>query len=114
MERWLEHESLPTRELGTDRPGRCASPVGAGRSAMENTDWHQLEEWRFAYTIAAALERAAREQPKLRIVIVAPPKALGDLRADLHASLKACIEGEIVRDLTGHSVKRIEREHTPR
>jgi len=66
------------------------------------------------HTIAAALERAARKDPGLRVVIVAPSKAPGDLRADLHSSLKARIEGELVRDLTGHPVERIERELTPR
>src|ERR1700745_1242333 len=43
----------PTHEQGTDRPGRAFSSVGAGRSSVTQTDWHQLEEHRFVEQVAA-------------------------------------------------------------
>ena len=107
--RLLEHELPATRELGTDRPGRYPGPAGGGRSAMEETDWHQLEEARFAHTIAETLARAATANSALQIVLVAPPKTLGELRAKLHKSLKQHIVGEITRDLTSHPVAHIEK-----
>ena len=107
--RLLEHELPPTRELGTDRPGRHAGPAGAPRSAVEETDWHHLEETRFAHTVAETLTRAATANSGLQIVLVAPPKTMGELRASVHKSLKQHIVGEITRDLTSHPVPQIEK-----
>jgi protein required for attachment to host cells len=53
----LEQDNPPSREQGTDRPGRASSSVGARRTAIEETDWHQLGEDRFASEIAATLYR---------------------------------------------------------
>src|SRR6476646_1809501 len=36
-----------TSEQGTDAPGRAINSVGARRSAMEQTDWHEQSEQRF-------------------------------------------------------------------
>ena len=47
--RVIDHEEVenpPTREQGTERPGRLNDP-GPGRSAVEQTDWHALEKERF-------------------------------------------------------------------
>jgi protein required for attachment to host cells len=35
-----EHDDPKTHEIGTDKPGRSFNSVGNGRSAMEQTDWH--------------------------------------------------------------------------
>ena len=43
----------------TDAPGRSFSSVGAGRSAYEETDFHQLEEDRFAAETADLLKKRA-------------------------------------------------------
>ena len=43
-----ERDNPPTREQGTDRPGRSSASVGVARSAMEETDWHDIAEERFA------------------------------------------------------------------
>src|SRR5947199_409117 len=34
----------PTREQGSDKPGRTNASVGVNRSAMEQTDWHRQAE----------------------------------------------------------------------
>jgi protein required for attachment to host cells len=52
----------PTHEQGTDRPGRSHASVGPGRSAVESTDWHDLEEHHFARVVAEALEKLVRER----------------------------------------------------
>jgi protein required for attachment to host cells len=59
VERRLLHETPATHDMGTDRPGRTVSGPGGVRSAMEQTDWHHLEEDRFVDTIAAVLAREA-------------------------------------------------------
>jgi protein required for attachment to host cells len=108
VERRLLHEAPPTRELGTDRPGRMSGP-GDARSAMEQTDWHQLEEDHFVDTVAGVLARAAAEDPNLQIAIVLPPKALGHLRAAMSAALQKHVIAEIPKDLTRHPIPDIAR-----
>src|SRR5205085_4845882 len=44
----VEQDDPPTRELGTDRPGRKHGTDGVSRSAIEETDQHQRAEQRFA------------------------------------------------------------------
>ena len=48
-----EQPNPPTRDQGTDAPGRAFASKGAMRSAVETTDWHDVEERRFAASLAA-------------------------------------------------------------
>ena len=100
VERVLEQPDLPTREQGTSAPGRYAS-AGGPKSSMEQTDWHQLSEDRFAHDISAALYRLAHANAYNELVVVAPPKVLGTLRESLHAEVKKRLVAEIAKDLTG-------------
>ena len=108
VERRLLHTAPPTREMGTDRPGRTSGP-GDARSAVEQTDWHQIEEDRFVDTVADVLARAAADDPNLRIAIVLPPKALGHLRAAMSTALQKHVIAEIPKDLTHHPIPDIAR-----
>jgi protein required for attachment to host cells len=99
-----------THEQGTDRPGRAFSSVGGGmRSSMGQTDWHKLEEHRFAEQVAAALERMVRDRGVAALVVVAPPRALADLRKAFHPDVKKKIIAEIDKDLTKHPLDQIEK-----
>jgi protein required for attachment to host cells len=109
VERRLLHPAPPTHEMGTDRPGRTVSGPGNVRSAMEQTDWHQIEEDHFVDTIAGVLARAAADDPDLKIAIVLPPKALGHLRAGMSAALQKHVIAEIPKDLTRHPLPDIAR-----
>ncbi len=107
----LEQENPPTREQGTDRPGRTAgADVDSLRSAMDETDWHQLAEDRFATQIADALYRSAHANRFQRLIIVAPPKVLGTLRKSLHKEVLDRLEAEIPKELATHSVPSIRNE----
>jgi protein required for attachment to host cells len=101
-ERALDQENPPTREQGTDRPGRTPGAAGASRSAVEQTDWHQLAEERFVATVADMLYDMAHAQAFDHLVVVAPPKALGSLRAALHPEVSTRIVAEVAKDLTSH------------
>jgi protein required for attachment to host cells len=46
------------------------------------------------------------------LVVVAPPRTLADLRDAFHADVKACVIGEIHKDLTKHPVGDIEKHLT--
>ena len=92
----------------TDAPGRSFSSVGAGRSAYEETDFHQLEEDRFAAETADLLKKRALNNDFEKLIIVAPPKTLGELRKHYHKEVESRLIGEIDKTLTGHSVEDIE------
>jgi protein required for attachment to host cells len=109
VEHRLLHPAPPTHEMGTDRPGRTVSGPSNVRSAMEQTDWHQIEEDHFVDTIAGVLARAAADDPDLKIAIVLPPKALGHLRAGMSAALQKHVIAEIPKDLTRHPIPDIAR-----
>src|SRR3954471_7257299 len=109
VEQVLERDNPPTREQGTDRPGRSSASVGVARSAMEETDWHNIAEERFAGELADALYRHAQADLFEKLVIIAPPKILGNLRKVLHAEVTARVAAEIPKELTSHPVAEIER-----
>ena len=109
VEQVLERDNPPTREQGTDRPGRSNASVGVARSAMEETDWHNIAEERFAGELADALYRHAHANLFERLVIIAPPKILGNLRKALHAEVADRVAAEIPKELTSHPVAEIER-----
>lgn len=113
VEQVLEHDNPPTREQGTERPGNAAAP-GGQRNAMGETDWHRIEENRFAADIADALYKAAHAGRYSKLVVAAPPKTLGELRKAFHKEVSGRIVAEVNKDLTGHDVGDIEtvlRDH---
>jgi protein required for attachment to host cells len=109
VERVFLDPNPSTHDQGTDKPGRAFSSVGRRRSAIEGTDWHDLEEHRFAREIAAALERVVRLRKVKALIIATPPRTLADLRDALHSDVKKCIIAEIAKDLTKHPVHEIEK-----
>jgi protein required for attachment to host cells len=108
-ERVLEQDNPRTRQQGTDRPGRYLGPDGAGRSAMEEVDWHQIAEERFADEVADALYRAAHAHRFEQLVVVAPPPVLGRLRAAFHKEVSQRVIAEVPKDLTTHPVPEVSR-----
>ena len=79
------------------------------RSAVEPTDWHDIEEHRFARKVAAAMEQMVRASKAKALIVVAPPKTLAELRNAFHPDVKACIVAEINKDLTKHPLGEIEK-----
>ena len=52
----IRHDLLPTREIGTDRPGRSQESVGGARHAIApRVDFHQQQKAQFARAIARKL-----------------------------------------------------------
>jgi protein required for attachment to host cells len=107
-----EHADKKTHELGTDAPGRSFSSVGSGRSAMEQTDWHQQEEDRFLQKLAAHLDVAVNAGQAKAIVLVAPPRALGVLRPAYTHALRGALRAEIDKDFVKLPVHEIEKHLT--
>jgi len=106
--RKVEEDNPPTREQGTDAPGRTQGPAAA-TSAMEETDWHRIAKERFADEIADRLYRMAHRGDFEQIVLVAPPQVLGDMRQKLHKEVAARVVAEVPKTLTGHTIFDIEK-----
>jgi protein required for attachment to host cells len=104
-----EHADQKTHELGTDAPGRSFSSVGSGRSAMEQTDWHQQEEDRFLRKLLVHLDAAVNAGQAKAIVLVAPPRALGVLRPSYSHALRGALRAEIDKDFVKLPVHEIEK-----
>jgi protein required for attachment to host cells len=109
VERVFADVNPPTHEQGTDKPGRVYASVGNRRGAAETTDWHDLEEHRFARDVAAALERLVRDRKVKSLLIASPPRTLADLRQALHPDVRRCIVADLPKDLTKHPVHEIEQ-----
>jgi len=92
----------------SDAPGLSFSSVGSGRSTMDEVDFHQQEEDRFAADAAALLKQRALANDFESLIVIAPPRTLGELRKHYHDSVSARISGEINKDLTGHPTADIE------
>ena len=108
-ERVFEQDNPPTREQGTDKPGRSYASVGGRRSAMEQADWHEIEEQRFARDVADKLETLVRERSIEALVIAAPPKILAELRKSMHQEVEKRVIAEIDKDFTNQPVHEIEK-----
>jgi protein required for attachment to host cells len=98
---------LHDRDFKSDRPGRVFDHASSGgrRGAVahhatggENSPRRHEAEL-FARQIAAELEKAQREDRFDRLVLVAGPAFLGELRAAIPKSLAASIVAEVNKDL---------------
>jgi len=110
VESILQQHNPPNSEQGTDRPGRVHARMGPSRSAVEDTDWHQLAQDRFASEISQALYRLAHANRFQRLIVVAPPKILGTLRKNFHKQVRERLEAEVAKEVATHHLNDIVRE----
>lgn len=100
-----------TRELGTDKPGRSFDSAGVGRHSMEpRADWHEQAKTEFAAELAHWLGAAHKTRAYDRLILIAPPKTLGDLRIKLDPQVAKLVHAELDKDLTKHSAQQIEQQ----
>ena len=94
-----EHRKL--QEIMADRPGRGFDSVGKGRHAMtDGADAVREDERHFLQSLAERLEKEAMADAYDRLILIAPPRALGDLRPFLSKPVKNRVHDEIAKDLT--------------
>jgi len=94
-----EHAS--THAIMSDRTGRTFSSTGPRRAAIEaHSDPHRELKRSFAHQLADALADGWRKRAYDRLIIVAAPSTLGDLRAALSREVRAKVTAEVAKDLT--------------
>ena len=86
-----------------------ASPARLAASSYQDTDFHQLEEDRFAAQTADLLKSRALKNDFDHLIVVAAPKTLGEIRKHYHSEVERRLTGEIAKDLTGHELADIEK-----
>lgn len=77
------------------------------QSSSANPDSSQIEEDSFAAGTADLLNRQVLGGQIGKLIVIAAPRTLGELRKHYHQKLSAVLVGEIPKDLTGHSAQEI-------
>ncbi|WP_263624951.1 host attachment family protein [Pseudooceanicola marinus] len=103
-----EQENPSDYDQSANRPGRMHDTGVGQRSAVDDTDWHELAKERFADELAEMLYKRAHRGDFGKIVLVAPPKVLGELRKKIHQEVAKKVIGEVPKTLTNHPVDEIE------
>lgn len=97
----FEGDHSSTHDLVSDREGRSYSSHGPGRSAIDaRTDPHRELKRTFAQHLSDVLARELDANAYDRLIIVAAPVTLGDLRAALPQKVAALVSAEVAKDLT--------------
>lgn len=104
-----EQETEPTHAQGSDKPGRRSDNGANQRSAMEQTDWHDLDEARFVETLAERVNRMIERGKVTKLVLIADPRSLGRLRPHLSEKTRGAVLGEIPKDLAHQTLEAIEK-----
>ncbi len=94
-------ENPPTHEQGRDKPARVFESANAHRSATEGPDLHQRAEDRFVAEFMRELVADAAADRFEKVVIAAPPVALGTLRQ----SIEPVLAERIVKEIPGDYLK---------
>jgi protein required for attachment to host cells len=109
----FEQKDLATHELGADAPGRAFSPAGHGRrGAVEQTDWHDQAERTFVAHLVQHLDGAIAAGQAKSIIMVAPPRALGMIRAAYSHAVRDAVRAEVDKDFVKLPVHEIEKHLT--
>lgn len=100
-------ENPPAREQGDDRPGRFPSPNGQ-RSAVGQTDRHDLTERQFIRDLALKVAEWAGADASNRFALIADPRSMGVLRKALPKAARDHMIFSIIGDYAHRPVEIIE------
>ncbi|WP_375449907.1 host attachment family protein [uncultured Devosia sp.] len=81
---------------------------GSRQNSSGNPDASQSSEDGFSAGIVAMLNKGVLDGNIDGLVVIAAPRALGEMRKHYHKALSAKLLGEVAKDLTGHSISDIE------
>lgn len=96
-------EALPTPSLDEHNKGSG----GHHRTTSANPSSHRLEEDAHAAAVAGWLNSQVLGHKLERLVVIADPRTLGELRKHYHKQTAAAIHGELSKDLVGQQPQHI-------
>lgn len=101
----FNRDHAPVSASVADKQGRSFDSHGTGRHAMEPaTSPERIDERKFVADIAEVLENKRQEDAYDRLILIASPRTLGDIRAALSDHVAKLVYSEIAKDLTHISV----------
>ncbi len=103
-----QREDRKDREIKTDAAGSQGQRWGDARPAMDETDFHQQEEDRWVKEAAEKLRVRALKNDFEALAIIAPPKALGVLRKELHKEVERRVVATFNKEMTDRPIPDIE------
>lgn len=105
-----EYDDRKDSDIKTDASGQSPAPAGKGLGGgtMGEPDFHQQEKDRFAHDLAEKINAMALAGKFDAIVIIAPAKTMGELRAHWHDEVSKRVIGEHVKEMTDRPVQDIE------
>jgi protein required for attachment to host cells len=104
---------LRDRDLVSDKPGRSIESVGGAHHAEERIDHHRADKAAFARRVAEYVDRGAAEKKFDKLVLIAPPQMLGDLRGALGQHSQARVTHQVAKDLTKLPVAKLQEQLLP-
>lgn len=98
---WINSELL-SLEIDNETLGRggAAKSVASAHSIQPGPDPRRLLKQEFAEELAEFINRGALAKNFDRLVLVAAPKTLGDIRGKLSDQARGCVVAELDKDLT--------------
>jgi protein required for attachment to host cells len=99
------------RLVALDAPEIDADNTGSGarhRSVSPNPDDRRLDEDNFAAEAASYLNHQAITGSIASLFVIADSRTLGEMRRHFHDAIRLKLVGELAKDLTGHTVAKIE------
>lgn len=106
----LNHPIAKSSDMVRDSLPRTFDSVGPGRHAITpKSDPHRAEKKAFAKELAQVLDAGIGKKAYERLIIIAPPQMLGDLRPHLSDAVKSRLERELHLDLAGAPIEEIAR-----
>lgn len=96
-----EEAHAPSREIGSDRPGRTQESGYSARHGIEpRQDPHEERKAAFIRNLAVRLNQAAAQKRFDGLILFAPPRCLGELRDALDDGARGKIKAATPKDLT--------------
>lgn len=109
-DRAFSAERLRNRDIQADRPGRTFDRAGHGRHAMEPpSDPQAVAQHNFLREVVDWLAEQNRSAAFDRLVVIAEPRALGEICRLLPKALAEKLHGEISADLTKATAAEVEQ-----
>jgi protein required for attachment to host cells len=110
VQKW-EQEVPADHELRSAGPGHAFSSYegSSRRSSYDETDFHEQVKVQFTANIAAFLNERARLGSIDELIMVAPPRTLGELRKHIRRDVADRLRAEIAKDLVKQPIAAVEQ-----
>ncbi|RCK42647.1 host attachment protein [Thalassospira xiamenensis] len=99
----MRADNRSSQEIASDKPGRgFANPAGnQQRHAMPPaSDPHEHAQKEFVDDVVRYLADECKQGRFDNLIVIAPPKVMGEVRTKMPKPLAEALDGEIVKDLT--------------